>query len=286
MTARLVIGLSYGAGFALLAVGWTLLVGAAKLVNFAHGQLFMLGAYGTWLGVNGFDLPILAAAPFGVALAAAAGAVMQLFMLRVTKKQDLVALMLVTLGFSYFIEGAAAALFGEQPRLLRSGLTATSFSLGDGRVRIIDLMLVCSALLVFLVVWLGVHKTTFGVQLRAVAEDPALSEIYGIRANPIYVTVFALSGVGAGLAGALFAAQRTLLPSMGFQEMILTFAVVATGGVGAIWGNLAAALALGLFISFFGGFVSSAYALPAAFGLILLLLTLRPGGFGRVGEVA
>ncbi len=278
LISALINGLAIGAGYALLAVGWTVLLGAARLVNFAHGQLYMLGAFGTWFAVSKLGLPYLAAIPLALVAVALLGVLMQLAMTKMTLDQNIVNLMLVTLAFGYLLQGGASLLFGGNPQRIESPFEGRSLTLGTARFTQQDLFIVVITLVLYAITFLVLRQTNIGRIVRGVAEDPKLGQLYGINAARVYLGVFVFAAVCAALAGATIGARSPILTSIGFEEVIITFLVVVLGGIGSIIGGLVAGLGLGVFVAVFGTYFPPAYSTAAAFAVLLVVLVVRPEG--------
>jgi branched-chain amino acid transport system permease protein len=276
--AQLVNGIALGAGYALLAVGWTVLLGAARLVNFSHGQLYMLGAFLTWWGTAKLHLPYLAAIPLALVGCAVLGFLLQLMMTRLTLKQDLVSLMLVTLAFGYIITGGASMVFGGDPQQIPSPGVEHRIQIFGSYLAYQDLAIIACALILYAGTWWVLTRTNTGHVVRGVAEDPKLAQLYGISPAKVYIGVFVFSAVTVALAGAVIAPRQPILSSMGFEEVIITFLVVVIGGIGNILGGLTAGFGLGIFTALFGAYVSPAYSMAAAFAVLLVFLVIRPEG--------
>ncbi len=278
LISALINGLAIGAGYALLAVGWTVLLGAARLVNFAHGQLYMLGAFGTWFAVSKLGLPYLAAIPLALVAVALLGVLMQLAMTKMTLDQNIVNLMLVTLAFGYLLQGGASLLFGGNPQRIESPFEGRSLTLGTARFTQQDLFIVVITLVLYAITFLVLRQTNIGRIVRGVAEDPKLGQLYGINAARVYLGVFVFAAICAALAGATIGARSPILTSIGFEEVIITFLVVVLGGIGSIIGGLVAGLGLGVFVAVFGTYFPPAYSTAAAFAVLLVVLVVRPEG--------
>lgn len=278
LTQQLINGLVLGHAYALIAIGWTVLLGVARLVNFGHGQMYMLGAFMTWYSVSRLGLPYLIAIPVAMLAGVAVGYVMQRVMLRLTLAQDLVSIMIVTLGFGYVLHGVAGLVFGSTGQILETPLSTRDIYWGDLWFTWQDIAIVVVAIVFFAVLKYVIENTGVGRTARMVAEDPALSLLAGIDVKKVYLVVFAFEGAAVALAAALVAPRTPILTSMGFDEVIITFVVVVLGGIGSITGSYVAGIALGLFTAFFGALVSPAYATAAAFGVLIAVLVLRPGG--------
>jgi branched-chain amino acid transport system permease protein len=278
LTQQLINGLVLGHAFALVAIGWTVLLGVARLVNFGHGQMYMVGAFVTWFAISGLNLPYLLAIPMAIAVGMVIGFVLQRVMLQATLEQNLVSIMIMTLGFGYVLHGAAALIFGSTGQILETPLSQKDVAIGDLWLTWQDLAIVAAAIVEFCVLKLVLDRTRIGRLVRMVAEDPKLAELAGVNVRHVYLGVFAFEGAAVALAGALVGPRTPILTSMGFDEVIMTFVVVVLGGIGSVFGSYLAGLALGLFTALFGALVSPAYTTAAAFGVLIAVLVLRPGG--------
>jgi len=275
---QLINGIVLGHAFAIVAIGWTVLLGVARLVNFGHGQMYMLGAFLTWYAIAGLGLPYLLAIPVAVAGGAVVGFLLQRVMLKATVEQNLVSIMIMTLGFGYVIHGAAALVFGSTGQILDTPLVQREIAFGEMWFSGQDLAIVLVAIAEFVVLKRVLDRTRVGRLVRMVAEDPKLAELAGVNIRNVYFGVFAFEGAAVAFAGAMVGPRTPILTSMGFEEVIMTFVVVVLGGIGSVTGSYAAGLALGLFTAFFGAFVSPAYTTAAAFLVLIAVLVLRPGG--------
>lgn len=271
-------GLIMGHAYALTAIGWTLLLGAARLVNFGHGQMYMLGAFIAWWVMKAAGLPYYAAVPVAMLAGAALGAIMQRAMLRLTLQQNLVSLMIVTLGFGQIMEGVAGLAFGVKPQTLASPLNAITLHFGPVLLTAQDLLVVAATIAMFLLLRYVMTRGLVGSWVRMVAEDPRLTQLAGIDVARVYLGIFAFEGAAVALAATLVAPRTPILTSMGFDEVIMTFVVVVLGGVGSVAGSYVAGLALGVFSAFFGALVAPAYTTAAAFLIVIPIMVLRPGG--------
>jgi branched-chain amino acid transport system permease protein len=275
---QLINGLVLGHAYALIAIGWTLLLGVARLVNFGHGQMYMLGAFVTWWATTTAGLPYLLALPLAMAAGALIGIIMQRIMLRATFEQNLVSIMIMTLGFGYVMHGAASLAFGSTGQILDTAWSQRDIEIGDLWLTWQDAAIVAAAILLFLLLKRVLDGSRAGRLVRMVAEDPKLAQLAGINVRQVYYGVFAFEGAAVALAAGLVAPRTPILTSMGFEEVIITFVVVVLGGIGSVTGSYVAGVALGVFTALFSALVSPAYATAAAFLVLIGVLVLRPGG--------
>jgi branched-chain amino acid transport system permease protein len=275
---QIVNGIVLGHAFALVAIGWTVLLGVARLVNFGHGQMYMLGAFVTWYAIAQLGLPYLVSIPLAMAAGALVGLVLQRVMLQATMEQNLVSIMIMTLGFGYVLHGAAALVFGSTGQILDTPLSQREITFGELWLTWQDAAIVVAAIGVFVLLERVLERTRIGRVVRMVAEDPKLAELAGVNVRSVYLGVFAFEGAAVTFAAAMVAPRTPILTSMGFDEVIMTFVVVVLGGIGSVRGSYYAGLALGLFTALFGALVSPAYTTAAAFLVLIAVLVLRPGG--------
>lgn len=275
---QLINGIVLGHAYALVAIGWTLLLGVARLVNFGHGQMYMLGAFISWWAVSDLGLPYWAAVPLAMAAGALFGLAMQRIMLRATFEQNLVSIMIMTLGFGYVLQGVAALVFGSTGQILDTPLSQRDIEIGDLWLTWQDAAIVVAAIVVFAALKWVLDGTRIGRLVRMVAEDPKLAQLAGIDVRRVYYGVFAFEGAAVAFAAGMIAPRTPILTSMGFEEVIMTFVVVVFGGIGSIAGSYVAGVGLGIFAALFGALVSPAYTSAAAFLVLIAVLVLRPGG--------
>ena len=280
ITQQVINGLILGSGYALIAIGWTVLLGAARLVNFAHGQLYMLAAFVAWAAMDRLGVSYFIAVPIAVVVLGLVGVLLQIMMLRPVMQQNLTSLMIVTLGFGYVFQGGAARIFGGNPESFKSPLQSAEIRFGDIWFTWQDVVTLAGTLVLFAALWLVVNRTRLGALVRAVAEDPRLAQLFGIDAARIYIGVFVFECAAVALGAGLVAPRSPILASMGFDEVILTFVVVVLGGIGSVGGSLLAGFGLGRFTALFGALVSPAYTTAAAFALLVAVLVMRPRGLG------
>lgn len=275
---QIINGIVLGHAYALVAIGWTLLLGVARLVNFGHGQMYMLGAFVTWWAVSKAGVPFGLALPIAMAVGALFGLVMQRVMLKATLEQNLVSIMIMTLGFGYMLHGVASLVFGSTGQILETALSRRDLALGDLWLTWQDAAIVVAAIVVFATLKWVLDGSRVGRLVRMVAEDPKLAMLAGVNVRRVYYGVFAFEGAAVAFAAGMVAPRTPILTSMGFEEVIMTFVVVVLGGIGSVTGSYVAGVGLGLFTALFGALVSPAYTTAAAFAVLIAVLVLRPGG--------
>src|SRR6202158_2703530 len=267
LVQHVVNGLLLGGGYALMGIGLTLIFGIMRVVNFAHGELFMLGAFflftlfSLW-GTNFFAACLLAVV--GVALV---GAVAERLILRRLRDQPIEIPMLAMVALSVIIQNAAILIWDPSPKTIRHPFSPVPLTLGPIHV---------VAIRIFAGAHLFIQKTRLGRAMRATFQDTDMARLSGVDVDRIYMFTFAFGAALAGASGALLGAVFWVYPAMGDLAALKSFAVVIMGGLGNFLGAIVGGLLLGVAESLGAGYISSGYKDAIGFGLIILLLLWRP----------
>jgi len=281
MVEFLVYGAVTSAIYAMLAVGFTLIFGVARVLNLSHGTFYALGAYFTFTYNGLAKIPLLPAALLAIATVAAFGVLMERFLVRPLRHSALAVLM-ITLAVSLLIEQVLFLIFGSEYQNVRSFVSAKVVIAGVdlGGQRLLTLG-VGTALIAGL--WLFIQRTRLGSAILAVSQDPNAAQYMGINTNRVFTIVMAISAALAATAGVMVAPFLTVQPGMGLVPMIKAFSIVILGGLGSIPGSLLAAVVLGYSETLVGYLISSSYTELVSLVAILLALILRPTGlFGKL----
>ncbi len=276
-------GLKIGMLLFLVAAGLTLILGVLGVINFAHGSLYMIGAYfaHTTLAVTGnFTLAIIAAA-LGTALV---GLVFERTLIARVYGNNVLLQLLVCYAFILILDDVVLIVWGEEflsslgaPEVFRT----RPLFVGGAIVPPFHLFLIGASLAVAVGLWVMMTRTRFGKLVRAVAGNPGMAAALGVNVTAVYAGVFALGSLLAGLGGALAASERSISSGMGFSVIIESFIVTVVGGMGSIAGAFAAAVLIGLARSF-GAVGFPLFTDGLMFMLMVLVLLLRPQGlFGE-----
>lgn len=271
-------GLVMGLVYALLALGLTISFGIGRVINFAHGELYMLGAFFTYLAAaRAGYLGGIGAALLGMAVA---GVLLDRLVLRPLRsgRSSLWAPFLATLAVSLIVQNAALAVFGPDPYLLSSPYAYQPVVLAGLVVTKQDLLIAAVAGLATLLLTAFIKRGKYGLAMRAVARDRQTAALMGINIERVYILTFSMSAVLAGLAGALVAPKATVDPFMGRMALLKGLSVVILGGLGNIPGAIFGGLVLGVAEALGAGFVSAAYKDAIGYALMVLVLLFRPEG--------
>ncbi len=280
--SQLTLGLVNGSFYAMLSLGLAVIFGLLGIVNFAHGALYMLGAYVAYIGMDKLGINYWAALIVAPLVIGALGVVIERLFLRHLYKIDPIYGLLLTFGLALIAEGALRYTFGvsgqsyDKPELL-SGSTDLGFMV----LPIYRAWVVVASLTVCLGTWFLIERTSLGATLRAGTENPALVQAFGINV-PLMVTLTYAGGAGlAALAGVLAAPVIQVTPLMGSSLIIVVFAVVVIGGMGSILGSILTGLGLGLVEGLTKVFYPEASSI-VVFVIMAIVLMVRPAGlFGK-----
>ncbi len=272
----LVYGAVTSAIYAMLAVGFTLIFGVARILNLAHGAFYGLGAYSAYVMTGLLHWPLLLAAAAAVLFVAAFGAGMERLLVR-PLRQSALAVLMITLAVALIFEQGMFILFGSEARNVPAFVTATWTYSGldiSGQ----RLLTLAAGIVVLGLLYLFIQWTRLGLAILAISQDPEGAQYMGIPANRMYSLVMALSAGIAASAGVLTAPFLTVQPTMDLLPMVKAFAIVIVGGLGSIPGSILAALLLGYSETIVAYTVSPAWTEIVSLIAVLLTLILRPAG--------
>src|SRR5580704_16077683 len=268
---ELVNGITTGALYSLVALGFSMVYGVLKLLNFAHGDLYMVGAYIGFFVIQFFG----GAADLSIAVP------------RPLRDAPRIAPLITAIGVSFFLESSALLLFGAQYRVyntaefisLSSGIRIGSVTIDSVQILVLVLGLVLMTGLRMLV-----NRTRLGKQMRAVAADREAAEMLGINVNFVITATFLLGSALAGIAGVMGGLLfNTVTSTIGFIVGLKAFTAAVVGGIGSIPGAMLGGLVIGLAESMVTGYISSTYTNLIVFGLLIVVMLVRPSGLlGRV----
>jgi branched-chain amino acid transport system permease protein len=294
---ELVNGVTTGSLYALIALGFSMVYGVLKLLNFAHGDLYMVGAYIGFFIIQFFGgaahvripVPLLVAIMFVVAagLVGGLGVAMERFAYRPLRDAPRIAPLITAIGISFFLESSALLLFGGQYRVYNTAefiSLSSGIQIGSVTIDSVQIMVLVIGLLLMTGLQLLVNRTKLGKQMRAVAADREAAEMLGINVNFVISATFFLGSALAGIAGVMGGLLFNQVTStIGFIAGLKAFTAAVVGGIGSIPGAMLGGLLIGLAESFVTGYISSTYTNLIVFGLLIVVMLVRPSGL--LGQV-
>jgi len=289
---ELVNGITTGALYALVALGFSMVYGVLKLLNFAHGDLYMVGAYIGFFVIRWFGGPTALTIPvwlllvimfvLAAGLVGSLGVAIERFAYRPLRNAPRIAPLITAIGISFFLENSALLLFGAQYRIYNTPdfiSFSSGIQIGSVTIDAVQIMVLLLGLALMVGLRLLVSRTRLGKQMRAVAVDREAAEMLGINVNfTIAATFFigsALAGIAGVMAGLLFNQVYNLI---GFTAGLKAFTASVVGGIGSIPGAMLGGLLIGIAESFITGYISSTYTNLLVFGLLIAVMLVRPSG--------
>jgi urea transport system permease protein len=273
----LVIGLSLASIWLVAALGLTIIYGTMGVINMAHGEFIMLGAYSTYVLQTFLGIPFLLCLPLTFLILAGIGWIIERGIIRTLYERPLDTL-LATWGLSLILIQSVRLIFGGKPQYvavpdwLKFNIDISFLHLSGVRLFVFG-----ASILILAITWYLMYRTTFGMRIRAVMQDREMAEAFGIDTSKVYSMTFAYGAGLAGLAGGMFGALKTLFPDMGHGYIVEAFLVVVVGGV-ELAGSVVSAAILGELNSIFSYFTNDTFARFVLFTLIVIFLRFRPQG--------
>jgi branched-chain amino acid transport system permease protein len=279
---QLLHGLVFGAALGLLALGLTVIFGLLGVMNFAHGELYMLGAY-AGIAVIGVTHSFWLALLLAPLLVGVVSAVTEITTLRPIYTREPLYGLILTFGLALVFREGARQIWGGDMRRILPPFTGSTPLLGMTYPNY-RLFLLMAASLLLLAIWLFFTRTRAGIVVRAAVQDAEMLDGLGVNVRRVFTLTFAGSGALAALAGLLLAPIFTVYPQMGVEMILLAFIVVILGGMGSMGGSVVAAFVIGVAQSLFSLWMNPQRVAIAIFGIMIVVLIVRPRGFfGREG---
>lgn len=273
----LVIGLSLASIWLVAAIGLTIIYGTMRVINMAHGEFIMLGAYSTWVLQHFAGVPFVVCIPLAFIIVAFIGWLIERGLIRHLYDRPLDTL-LATWGVSLILIQSIRLIFGADPKYVGiPSLLSGSIQVGYIHIPVLRSFIFIMAIVIAIGTWLILVKTRIGMQVRAVMQDRDVAASFGINERRIYSIAFAYGAGLAGVAGAMFAGLKTIFPDMGLGYVVEAFLVVVMGG-GELFGTIVAAAIMGEVSSVFSYFTNDTFARFCVFILIVIFLRFRPQG--------
>ena len=285
--------LTLGSVYALIALGYTLVYGVLKLLNFAHGDVFMVGSF---VGFGVFQLlggsnPVVPLWLFltlvtlaSMAVCAALGVAIERFAYRPLRDAPRIAPLISALGVSFFLANSMQLLFGAAPRnydtfdIHNAVLYTSGFNIGNVHVPLLRVITIAAALVLMVALWFLVNRMRTGKAMRATSFDREAAAMMGIDIDKVIVFTFVLGSALAGAAGVFFALRVPTTVSIGFVSGLKGFTAAVIGGIGSIPGAMAGGIILGCLESYTQGYISTKWSDLIVFSVLILFMIFRPQG--------
>ncbi len=274
-------GISIGSVYAIIALGYTMVYGIAKMLNFAHGDVIMVGAYISFCATNYMGLPTVMSILLSMAVCTALGIVIEGLAYKPLRGAPSLAVLITAIGVSYFLQNAAQLIWTSAPKNFTSIVKFEPFRLFDGALTItgevIVTIITCILIMIGLTAFTG--KTRMGKAMRAVSEDRDAAQLMGINVNRTISMTFAIGSALAAIAGVLLCSTvPTLQPTTGAMPGIRAFTAAVLGGIGSIPGAMLGGILLGIIETFSKAYLSTQFSEAIVFAVLIIILLVKPAG--------
>lgn len=277
----LITGISVGSIYAIIALGYTMVYGIAKMLNFAHGDVIMIGAYVALFAAGSQAMPPLFAVLLAMLVCLILGVVIEFLAYRPLRGSSSLAVLITAIGVSFFLQNFALIRWGSNPQSFPSLVPLPDVSLMGGKLSISGetIATVLIGMLVMVALTLFTQKTKMGKSMRAVSEDKAAAQLMGINVNRTISITFAIGSALAAVAGVLLCSMYPMLmPTTGAMPGIKAFTAAVFGGIGSIPGAMLGGILLGLIETFGKAYISTALSDAIVFAVLIVVLLVKPTG--------
>ena len=278
---HLINGISIGSVYAIIALGYTMVYGIAKMLNFAHGDVIMVGAYISFCVTNYLHLPVFVSILASVVVCTVLGIVIEALAYKPLRGTPSLAVLITAIGVSYFLQNSAQLIWGSAPKNFTSIVALKPIMLFDDRIVITDevIVTVLVSILVMVCLTLFAGKTRMGKAMRAVSEDRDAAQLMGINVNQTISITFAIGSALAAVAGVLLCSTvPTLMPTTGSMPGIRAFTAAVFGGIGSIPGAMIGGILLGVIEALSKAYLPNQFSDAIVFGVLILVLLVKPTG--------
>ena len=277
----LINGISIGSVYAIIALGYTMVYGIAKMLNFAHGDVIMVGAYISFCVTNYMGLPAIVIVLAAMAVCTLLGILIEGLAYKPLRGTSSLAVLITAIGVSYFLQNAAQLIWGSAPKNFTSIVTFEPFSFANGALVITGEVIVTILASVIIMVGLTLFttKTKMGKAMSAVSEDRAAAQLMGINVNQTISMTFAIGSALAAVAGVLLCSTvPTLQPTTGSMPGIRAFTAAVFGGIGSIPGAMLGGILLGIIETMTKAYLSTQFSDAIVFLVLIIVLLVKPAG--------
>ncbi len=278
---HLINGVYIGAIYAIIALGYTMVYGIAKMLNFAHGDVIMVGAFMSYTATSAYGVPVIPSILIAMVICTLLGILIEGLAYKPLRGASSLAVLITAIGVSYFLQNAAQLIWGPAEIAFKQVVSMEPLVLFGGELKISAEVLVTMAVAVLIMVGLTafVNKTKMGKAMRAVSEDREAAQLMGINVNRTISTTFAIGSALAAVAGVLLCSKvQAVWPTVGSMPGIRAFTAAVFGGIGSIPGAMLGGMLLGLIETFGGAYISTQFSDAIVFLVLILILLVKPAG--------
>ena len=278
-------GLTIGGVYALIAVGYTMVYGVIQLINFAHGEVYMLGAFFAVTFINFLHLPFYVAFILSMVCCAMVGMALDVIAYRPLRNSPRLAALITAIGMSIFLQNLAMIIWGSRPlpfpqASVPAYFNEIAFTIADVKLTWFQVFIYAVTTILMIALNLIIKKTSTGRAMRAVAQNKTMASLVGINVNRVITITFAMTGAMASAGGIMVAVYyNSLFPTMGYTAGVKAFAAAVLGGIGSVPGAMLGGVVLGVAEALGAGYLSSLYRDGISYLAMILVIIFLPAGF-------
>ena len=279
--SNLINGISLGSIYAIIALGYTMVYGISKMLNFAHGDVIMVGAYVSYICTTSAGIPPILSVVIAMAVCTVLGILIEGLAYRPLRKATSLAVLITAIGVSYFLQNSALLIWGSNPKTFSSIVPFDSIALFEGKLIITAESIVTVAVCIVIMIGLTLFTKNgkMGKAMRAVSEDKDAAQLMGINTNSTISLTFAIGSALAAVAGVLLcSAYPVLIPTTGSMPGIKAFTAAVFGGIGSIPGAMLGGILLGIIEIFGKSYISTELSDAIVFAVLIIVLLVKPTG--------
>lgn len=277
----LINGLSLGSVYAIIALGYTMVYGIAKMLNFAHGDVIMVGGYIVFIAMNNLGLPAVVSVMISMVVCTILGIVIERIAYKPLRNAPSLAVLITAIGVSYLLQNLALLIWGSAPKSFASVVSIQPLKLMGGALTITGeaLVTILVSVVIMIALTLFINRTRMGRSMLAVSEDRGAAQLMGINVNATISLTFAIGSALAAIAGALLCSAYPILqPTTGAMPGIKAFVAAVFGGIGSIPGAMIGGILLGVIENLSKAYISAQLADAIVFGVLIVVLLVKPTG--------
>lgn len=279
--SQIINGLHVGSIYALVALGYSMVYGIVQLINFAHGDLIMVGAYGAYVVLVMAGLPLVVAVLGSIVACIVAALLMERIAYRrlLNKNVPRISLLITAIGVSIFLQNLAQLIFGSSGKAFPTVIDAPPVNMGSMQVSVVTIVTIVTSVVLMIGLQLLVNKTKMGKAMRAVSEDAGAAKLMGINTNGTVAFTFGLGAALAAVGAVLYGASYPMItPFIGSMLGLKAFVAAVLGGIGNIPGAMIGGYIMGIAESLTKGYISTQLADAVVFGILIVVLLVKPSG--------
>lgn len=279
MVTYLINGISLGSIYAIIALGYTMVYGIAKMLNFAHGDVIMIGGYMAFCSTSYLGWPPIICILFSMLICTMLGILIERLAYKPLRSAPALAVLITAIGVSYFLQNAALLIWTSNPKAFPNLVDLPAITLGSIQISAVSYVTILACIVIMLALTFFTNRTKMGKAMRAVSEDKGAAQLMGINVDATISLTFAIGSGLAAIAGVLLCtAYPTLMPTTGAMPGIKAFTAAVFGGIGSIPGAMLGGILLGVIEIFAKAYISTQLSDAIVFAVLIIVLIVKPSG--------